>query len=260
MSVSEAERRMTSEPSSSGDTFPPLLRQIMSSSSMVEDIEREQWVDPAGQDSRHVSSVSEDPNVSRLAPGGRGEAKRTGQQGKSGKVSPRRGRSDITDKYQGGGGEPQSVDVIQQLLASSSVASRQSKSVSPKRSAEPEQMPLPLGGELLTPAALEQKSSALSSLSDVVCGFSSTLSHWYPSTCFSFVRNAILNPNPFSVQLRQCEVLSPYHNTTQRDTPVIMCLSVCTSVCLCVRLSVAPSVHVLILIQHKFKVVYSKIF
>ncbi|XP_033744781.1 mRNA-decapping enzyme 1B-like [Pecten maximus] len=174
MSVTDAERHMTSQPSS-GDTFPPLLRQIMSSSSMVEDIERQQWVDPSGPDSSHVSSVAEDPNVSQKAPGGRGEAKRSKPHGGDGKKSPRGGRSDLKDKYQGGG-DAQSVDVIKQLLSSGSKApQRQAKSVSPgiKHSAEPDPAPIHIGSELLTPAALEQKTSGISSLSDVASASSS---------------------------------------------------------------------------------------
>ncbi|XP_060079218.1 mRNA-decapping enzyme 1B-like [Ylistrum balloti] len=168
MSVADAERHMTSQPSS-GETFPPLLRQIMSSSSMVEDIERQQWVDPAGPDSRHVSSGAEDPNVSRKAQDGRGEPKRSKPHGREGKTSPRGGRSDLKDKYQDDG-DAQSVDVIQKLLSSGSkTPKRQTKSVSPgiKHSADTDSAPIHLGSELLTPAALEQKTAGVPSLSDV---------------------------------------------------------------------------------------------
>ncbi|XP_021370317.1 mRNA-decapping enzyme 1B-like isoform X2 [Mizuhopecten yessoensis] len=168
MSVTDAERHMTSQPSSE-DNFPPLLRQIMSSSSMVEDIERQQWVDPAGSDLSQLSNVAEDPKISRKAQGGKGEAKRSKPHGGEGKKSPRGGRSDLMDIYQGGG-DTQSVDVIQQLLSSGSKAThRQAKSVSPgiKHSAEPDPAQIHLGSDLLTPAALEQMASGIPSLSDV---------------------------------------------------------------------------------------------
>ncbi|XP_069101394.1 mRNA-decapping enzyme 1B-like [Argopecten irradians] len=176
MSVTDAERQMTSQPTSE-DTFPPLLRHIMSSSSMVEDIERQQYVDPAGPDSSHVSSVAEDPNISRK--GGRGEAKHSKPHGGDGKKSPRGGRSDLRDKHQGGG-DAESMDVIKQLLSSGS-KQRQTvspgvkppKSVSPAiKSVSPTALTAELdqvhiGGELLTPAALEQKAASISSLPDM---------------------------------------------------------------------------------------------